>query len=125
MLFSTLFKSLGPVSNENNPNSRRRHERRSEDVCIMTIGDKLYPVLDWSQGGVCIETDTRQFGMGQNAPFRLKFKTSSKIIDIDHVARVVRKTRNQVAFQFEPIGEAIKEQLDFVIADQAGQTQQA
>lgn len=117
MLFSTLFKGMGPVSNQNDMSSRRLHERREQDVCIVSIGDNQYPVKDWSMGGLCIETDSRTFSIGDEAPFKLKFRASNKVIDVDHFANVVRKTKNQVAFKFAPLSENLQERFESVLAE--------
>lgn len=117
MMFSTLFKGMGPASNQNDLASRRRHERRFDDVCIVAIGDQQYPVKDWSMGGICIETDSRTFSLGDEAPFKLKFRASNKVIDVDHFANVVRKTKNQVAFKFAPLSDNLQEKFDHVLSE--------
>lgn len=108
---------MGPASNQNDVHSRRIHERRENDVCIVAIGDRQYPVKDWSKGGICIETDSRTFGLGDEAAFKLKFRTTSKVVDIEHFANVVRKTKNEVAFKFAPTTQKLMSRFEDIIKD--------
>jgi len=119
MIFSKLIKAMGPVSNQNMSHSRRLHERRISDTCIITIGDRQYPVKDWSKGGVCIEADSRTFGVGDPANFTLKFRVDDQVIDVSHKASVLRKTKGSVILEFQPLTNSVEEKFETVLAQAA------
>lgn len=100
-----------PVSN------RRRHQRRQCDRCVSNVGGQTYPVIDWSQGGLQIVADSRQFSLNQEMDVTLKFKLLNDIVDVPHKARVVRKSRERVAFEFAPLTRQIRNAFQHVIED--------
>ena len=116
-MFGTLFASLRADNNNEAPAYRRKHSRRDCDQCIIKIDGKAYPVEDWSLGGFAIKTDGRVFSSAEPLDMTLKFKLSNKIIDIAHKAKIVRKGRNKVAFEFTPITRGVRGQLQSVVDD--------
>ena len=118
-----LGNLLSPLKADNDAksfaNSRRKHSRREQDQCISMVGNKPYPVIDWSQGGLQIMADERRFGLNEEHDVILKFKLSNNIIEVPHKAKVVRKTRERIAFQFMPITKKIKDNFSHVIDDSA------
>lgn len=116
-MFGTLFSNLR-AENANEPAiTRRRYSRRHQDHCVCLIDGGIYPVSNWSMGGVVITADSRTFGMKVPAALHLKFKTSNGVIDTKHRAHVVRKTKDTVAFEFEPINAKIRNAFQAVIDD--------
>lgn len=99
------------------PPSRRRHTRRVKDRCVTMIGDNMFPVIDWSLGGVQIACDDKRFGLGDQAEVALKFQLRDDIIDVPHKATVVRKNKGRVAFAFEPLTKDIRERFQMVVDD--------
>lgn len=97
--------------------SRRRFPRRECDKCVTVIGGKTYPVENWSQVGVLIYGDSRPFALNDQIDVMMKFKLRNDIIDIAHKAKVVRKTYDKVAFEFEPLSDQIKKGFQSVIDD--------
>lgn len=102
---------------KNFENSRRKHARRDHDQCISMVGSKPYPVIDWSQGGLQIMGDERRFGLNEEHDVVLKFKLSNNIVEIPHIAKVVRKSRDRIAFQFAPLTKKMKDDFSHVIDD--------
>ena len=96
---------------------RREYPRRSQDMCICNINGQTYPVENWSFGGICIQADERFFCSGQNVYFTLKFKLGMQILDVQHKAKVVRKTRSRVALKFHPLTPMPTAQLRRVISE--------
>ena len=116
-MFGTLFSNLR-AENANEPAiTRRRYSRRQQDHCVCLIGGGIYPVSNWSMGGVVITADGRTFAIDDMKQVQLKFKTSTGVIDITHNAHVIRKTKDTVAFEFEPINAKIRNQFQTVIDD--------
>ena len=47
----------------------------------------------------------------------MKFRLTGKIVDIPHRGRVVRKTRDRLAIQFEPLTRDITQKFKQVVDD--------
>lgn len=116
-MFDNLFRSLKADNTNEQGALRRKHSRRDCDQCVIKIGDKTYPVDNWSLGGFMINADSRTFSAKDAVDAVLKFKLSNKIIDVTHTAKVVRKTNSKVAFQFAPVPRDIRGKLQSVIDD--------
>lgn len=99
------------------PLTRRRHTRREKDRCVTMIGDNMFPVIDWSLGGVQIACDDKRFGLGDTAEVALKFQLRDDIIEVPHKATVVRKNKGRVAFAFEPLTRDIRKRFQMVVDD--------
>jgi len=97
--------------------SRRASPRRSADNCISIINGKAYPVHNWSDGGMLVQADERMFTVAAPVEVTMKFRLSGKIVDIPHRGRVVRKTRDRLAIQFEPITRDIAQKFKQVVDD--------
>jgi hypothetical protein len=111
-IISTLqFQSDEPVK------SKRRHERRSVDHCVTVIDGKTYPVQDWSEGGVLVFGDSKPFALNGEVGMTMKFKLRDDMLDIEHRAKVVRKTNNNVALEFVPLTKKIHKAFQSVIED--------
>ncbi len=97
--------------------SRRRTPRRSADNCISIIDGKAYPVHNWSDGGMLIQADERMFSMAAPVELTMKFRVSGNIVDIAHRGRVIRKTRDRLAIQFEPLTRDVARRFKQVVDD--------
>ena len=106
------------MSSNDKDATRRRHPRRKSDRCVAVICGQTFPVEDWSPGGLQIAADDRLFSMGQDIDFTVKFKLRNTILDVNHRGRVVRKTNQKVAFEFEALPQAIRRAFQQVIDDQ-------
>ncbi|PZQ48707.1 MAG: pilus assembly protein PilZ [Micavibrio aeruginosavorus] len=104
------------VSNDIN-DTRRATPRRVADNCISVIDGKAYPVHNWSDGGMLVQADERLFSMAAPVEVTMKFRLSGRILDIPHRGRVIRKTRDRLAIQFEPITKEIGQKFKQVIDD--------
>jgi len=94
-------KKYSPFNaNDNTTTQRRRFPRRDHDVCMVNVDGHPHPVVDWSQGGVLFEGDTRQFTTGQIVNLILRFKTENAIEDIKVSGKIIRKNNQYVATQF-------------------------
>jgi hypothetical protein len=117
-MLQTFLSNLRQISSNDKGFSRRRHPRRGSDRCVAVIFGQSFPVQDWSPGGICITADDRMFGMAQDVELTVKFRLRNTIIDIRHRAKVVRKSSERVAFQFEPLTQTIRRGFQQVIDDQ-------
>lgn len=97
--------------------SRRKHTRRSADNCITVIDGKAYPVHNWSDGGMLVQADERLFTMSAPVEITMKFRLTGKILDIPHRGRVIRKMRDRLAIQFEPVTRDIATKFKQVVDD--------
>ena len=97
--------------------TRRKSPRREYDNCISVINGKAYPVHNWSDGGMLVQADERLFTQGAPVEITMKFRLTGKIVDIPHRGRVVRKTRDRLAIQFEPLTRDITKKFKQVVDD--------
>ncbi|MFP4313331.1 MAG: PilZ domain-containing protein [Alphaproteobacteria bacterium] len=112
------FLSSLKVENTAKPkSSRRRHSRRACDRCVTVIDDQMYPVIDWSIGGLQISGDERFFGVKQEVKVTMKFQLRDDILEIPHKAHVVRKNKGRIAFQFLPLSKETRAKLQSVVDD--------
>ena len=116
-VFGTLFANLRTQSPQEPEITRRQYSRRACDQCVCVIDGSMYPVKNWSMGGVAIEADPRNFNIGDTITTQLKFKTATGIIDISQKAKIVRKTRQSVSMQFDPITAKTRTKFQAVIDD--------
>ena len=116
-MFENIISTLQLQGEESKDATKRRHERRAQDRCVSVIAGKTYPVENWSQGGVLIFGDTKPFAMNSECDVTLKFKLRDEVMDLPHRARVVRKTKDHVAFEFSPLTQQIKKGFQAVIDD--------
>lgn len=105
------------MTNTSSAAFRRLYERRATDTCVAQVEHAVYPVENWSQGGVLLGGDNRYLGIGQECDVTLKFKLRDRILDIQHPARVVRKAGDKTAFQFKPLTREIRKAFTDVIDD--------
>ncbi|MEZ5814983.1 MAG: PilZ domain-containing protein [Alphaproteobacteria bacterium] len=116
-MFARLFSSL-KADNSNEPSAaRRKYSRRDCDRCVSVINGKTYPVENWSLGGVLLSADEREFSEQDEMNITLKFKLRDNIIDVPHAARVIRKGRNKIAFEFRPLTQQIRSNFQNVVDD--------
>jgi hypothetical protein len=97
--------------------TRRKSPRRSADNCITVIDGRSYPVHNWSDGGLLLQADERMFSLAAPIEVTMKFRLSGKIVDIAHRGKVVRKMRDKLAIQFEPVGRDIQRKFKQVVDD--------
>ena len=116
-MFGSLFAGLKADNNNEQFSTRRRFSRRSCDSSVVIIDGQIYPVENWSMGGVAINGDTRTFGVDEIVDMTIKFKLSNTVIDLPHKARVVRKSAHRVAFEFAPLTGKIRKGLQSVVDD--------
>lgn len=117
-MLQTFLSSLRSMSSNDKEASRRRHPRRKVDRCVAVICGQAFPVEDWSPGGVQIAADDRLFSTNQDMELTIKFKLRNTILDIAHRGRVVRKSNQKVAFEFDPLPQSIRRAFQQVIDDQ-------
>ncbi len=68
-----------------------------------------------------ISADERLFAKDQKCVFTLKFKLRNEIIEVDHEARVVRKSPHKVAFEFIALTKKVQSEFQKVIDDYVSQ----
>ncbi len=112
-MWNSLLKKTG-VANSDMPSTRRRYDRRANDVCMARLNGNSYPVVDWSYGGLMLDTDGRSFKLGHMFDVTLSIKSQNRIWDIEHTASVVRKSDNSVALRFDPLPGHIRTQMEAV-----------
>lgn len=116
-MFGSLFAGLKADNTNEQFSTRRRFSRRSCDSSVVIINGQIYPVENWSMGGVAINGDTRSFGVNTSVDMMIKFKLSDHVVDLKHTARVIRKNAHRVAFEFEPLNSKVRKGFQTVIDD--------
>lgn len=116
-MFSTFLAGLRANTSNDASETQRRYPRRANDRCVIVVHGQIFPVENWSFGGVQLNADERLFGMGQTIDLTLKFKLRNTIVDVAHRANVVRKSNGKVALEFEPLSKTIQRGFQQVIDD--------
>ena len=101
--------------------ANRQHPRRSDDRCVGVVNGQMHPVENWSNGGMLITADERLFSIGQECVFTLKFKLRDDIMEVDHKAKVVRKSPGKVALEFEGLPHPVQSSFQKVVDDYVSQ----
>ena len=115
-MFNVDWKTfLKRVSNDDSPSMRRRYPRRNHDICILEIAGKHYPVKDWSMGGALIELTDPSYSLGQVIDFTIKFKLKDRVLDVDHSATIIRKSRNYIALAFADLPGDTRSEFNTII----------
>ncbi len=104
------------VSNDSGT-SRRRSPRRTSDNCVTVIDGRAYPVYNWSDGGLLIGADERLFSLDAPVEVTMKFRLTDKIMDIPQRGQIVRKAKDRLAIQFEPLNREIQKMFKQVVDD--------
>ena len=105
------------ASNDSDMETRRSSPRRAADNCISVINGKAYPVHNWSDGGMLVHADDRMFSLSAPVEVTMKFRLSGRIMDIPHRGHIVRKMRDRLAIQFEPLTRDISNKFKQVVDD--------
>jgi hypothetical protein len=97
--------------------TRRATPRRAADNCVSMIDGKAYPVHNWSDGGVLIHADERLFSVNAPVELTLKFRLRDRLLDIAQRGKVIRKGRDRLAIQFEPLSRDVSRKFKQVVDD--------
>ncbi|MGE4313031.1 MAG: PilZ domain-containing protein [Pseudobdellovibrionaceae bacterium] len=97
--------------------NKRAYARRTSDRCISEVEGQNFPVEDWSLGGMRLFGDFRTYTIGQEIPVTLKFKVRDQITKVQHAARVVRRSAENMGLQFVPLTQDVRTNLQQVIDD--------
>ncbi len=116
-MFKKAVSSYGSDENNQLNNSKRQAPRRANDSCVSIINGQMHPVENWSSAGMLIIADDRLFAKGQEYVFTIKFKLRDQIMEIDHKAKVIRKSPNKVALQLLPLTKKVKTDFQKVVDD--------
>lgn len=116
-MFENIISTLQLQGDEPHVKTKRKYERRTVDHCVSVIDGKTFPVQDWSEGGVLLFGDSKPFALNSEVDVTMKFKLRDDMLNVEHRARVVRKSNNNVAFEFAPITKQIHKTFQSVIED--------
>ena len=126
-MFSRFF-SAKPKQQDDSQNSKRQFVRRHTDRCVAMIDGQIYPVENWSLGGILISADSRTFGMGDNIETTLKFMLRQQPVDVSGKARIVRKGNGNAALEFienvEEIRKSLQQVIDDIVSERFVESQQ-
>lgn len=104
LILMTKFEALDlDAANDMEAETRRQFPRRACDFCVAEIDDQLYPVKDWSMGGVLMQADNRKFQDGKTYPLYLKFKLGEDVREVQVHGSIVRRSDSQMAVCFNPL----------------------
>ncbi len=97
--------------------TKRASHRRAAENCVTMIDGRAYPVYNWSEGGLLIQADERLFSLNAPVDVTMKFRLTGKILDIVHKGKIIRKARDKLAIQFEPLSRDVHAKMNQVIDD--------
>lgn len=116
-MFGKLASSLKQDESSALLHKNRHHPRRGDDRCVGVVNGQMHPVENWCNGGMLITADERLFSIGQECIFTIKFKLRDEIMEVDHKARVIRKTPGKVALLFDPLTSPVQSNFQKVVDD--------
>ena len=116
-MFNKIIGSLMGESEKAPIKSKREHARRTGDQCVSVVNGKMYPIQNWSHGGLLIAGDDRLFGVNDEQDVTVKFKLRDEVLDITHKAKIIRKGHGSIALQFLPLTNAVQSGFQKVMDD--------
>jgi hypothetical protein len=116
-MLTNILDKLNLSASNDDVNSKRAHERREMDSCIGVIDGKAYPIENWSNGGVLLHGDDRVFSIDDVKSITMKFKIADRVIDVNHIGRVLRKGRDKFVLQFSPLTQDVDRKFKQVVDD--------
>ncbi len=108
---------MDDASNDLANSTRRKFPRRAADNCVSLINGKAYPVHNWSDGGMLVQADDRLFSEAAPVEVTMKFRLNGRIMDIPHRGRIIRKMRDRLAIQFDPLTREVNRKFKEVVDD--------
>lgn len=97
--------------------TRRNYERRAADTCVGQIGEHVYPVENWSQGGVLLSGDNRFLGAQEVYDLTMRFRLRDRVLNVKQQAQVVRQAGTRTAMRFLPLTREVRNAFQSVIDD--------
>lgn len=116
-MLNNILDKLNLSASNDDVDSRRASERREMDSCIGIIDGKAYPIQNWSEGGVLLQGDDREFSVNDVKNITMKFKVADRVMDVSHMGRVLRKGRDKFVLQFSPLTEEVNHRFKQIIDD--------
>ncbi|MEM8552327.1 MAG: PilZ domain-containing protein [Pseudomonadota bacterium] len=89
---------------------KRRHKRIAGGGTVM-VGNDLYPLVDWSMGGIAIASDQQRFRVGERKTLELEIDLVDYAVNLDLEADVVNRNAERTGFQFVNLSQTQKELL--------------
>lgn len=117
MLNKLIGSFLGDSTAATPVKSKREHARRAGDQCVSIVNGKMFPIQNWSLGGLLITGDDRFFGVNDEHDVTLKFKLRDEVLDITHRAKIIRKNAGNIALEFIPLSSAVQSGFQKVMDD--------
>lgn len=116
-MFGQILSLVKKDDLDNSHKANRAHPRRAGDCCVAMINDKMYPLENWSVGGLLAVVDDRKFSLNQECKVKLRFKLRDEMIDIEHRGKVIRKGDNKIALTFPPMPKKNETLIQKIIDD--------
>lgn len=116
-MLSDILDTLKINASNDDFDSRRSHERREMDSCVGIIDGKAYPVQNWSEGGILLSGDDRNFTVDETKIVTMKFKLADRIMDVTHSGKILRKAKDKFVLQFAPLTQDVGRRFKQVVDD--------
>ncbi len=116
-MINSILSMLGLGDASKTVVQERKHVRRNASRrFFIEVNGKIFPVKDWSEGGVLFEvSDIKNFSIGQKLTLIMGFGFEHDVIKINHTAKIVRAANDSIAASFEPVKNDTKRQFDRVL----------
>ncbi len=80
--------------------ARMRRAQRIEGGGTVMIGDALFPLVDWSTGGIAIASDGQRFRVGDRAQLELELDLGDYAVNLDLEGEVMNRTPERTGWRF-------------------------
>lgn len=116
-MYRNILKQSGPQMDPVNDTQTqgRETERRFNDICVLKMDGRMYPVINWSLSGVMFFADPKVFSVGRHADLTLRFKLGQRVHDIPLTGKIARKVKDGVAIEFAPCTSDTRDCFETVI----------
>lgn len=80
--------------------ARKRRAVRIEGGGTVMIGEDLFPLIDWSTGGIAIASDNQLYRIGDRKKLEIELDLEDYAVNVDIEAEVVNRSSDRTGFEF-------------------------
>ena len=80
--------------------ARMRRAQRIEGGGTVMIGDALYPLVDWSTGGIAISSDSQRYRVGERTQLELELDLGDYAVNLDLMGEVMNRSAERTGWRF-------------------------
>lgn len=91
--------------------ARMRRAQRIEGGGTVMIGDALFPLVDWSTGGIAIASEGQRYRVGERTQLELELDLGDYAVNLDLMGEVMNRSAERTGWRFVDPTERQREVL--------------